>query len=327
MSETQKRVSRVSAPIPVYGSARMLGREVGERLKDCTWVGIPFCGGLSELRWIKAPAIVANDLNVWAINLYQVMQTEGLHDSLKSYLGKSLFHEAELESCQQYLKSLSRTATLRDALKNYLEPSLFPKAELESSRITKLIFASEMPDHRAWYRVEVAAAYFKCLWMSRAGCGLTDGELDGSFSFRWDWGSGGDSLVRYRSAVAALDDFARQFERCQFLNRDAFDFLDQCRINADKPDNGIYCDPPFPGKEGTRYLHNCGETDAEQRLWHTRLRDVVLGFRNATVVMRFYHCELIRELYSEDQWEWSAIAGRDQHNNPKREVLLVRKRD
>jgi len=296
MSETQKRASRVSAPIPVYGSARMLGREVGERLNDCTWVGIPFCGGLSELRWIKAPAIVANDLNVWAINLYSVVKNEAERIELKILLGNSLFHESELESSQRYLKSSQES-------------------------VLTLLNASP------WYRVELAAAYFKCLWMSRAGCGLTDGEFDGSFSFRWDWGSGGDSLVRYRSAVAALDDFTKQFERCQFLNRDAFDFLNQCRLNADKSENGIYCDPPFPGKEGARYLHNCGETDAEQRSWHTRLRDVVVGFRNATVVIRFYSCDVIRELYSEDEWEWSAIAGRDQHNKSKEEVLLVRRRD
>lgn len=164
--------------------------------------------------------------------------------------------------------------------------------------------------------VESAVAYFVCCWMGRSGKAGIDDEFNGRPSTRWN-ASGGDSAVRFRNAVGSLKQAAKVLRRCTFETMDAFDFLARCE---DKKRHGVYADPPFP-KAGRRYQYNCGQTDAQERQWHTRLRDAVAKFRETKVVMRFYDHPLIRELY--DGWTWDHMDGRTQANTTTPEVLLT----
>ncbi len=136
---------------------------------------------------------------------------------------------------------------------------------------------------------------------------------------RWD-AQGGDSVKRFRSATEALRDWRKVFQRCTFLVMDAFEMLAKAK---DIPENGTFCDPPFP-TVGVGYKHNAGKGE-DERVWHTRLRDALERFGKARVVCRFYAHPLVEELYSRDRWEWVAVVGgKTQANKVAPEVLLVR---
>lgn len=157
---------------------------------------------------------------------------------------------------------------------------------------------------------------------ARGGKAGIDDEFNGRTAVRWN-SDGGDSMVRYLSALRMLVPFSRTLRRCTFETMDAFDFLRRSR-KSEKTGHGIYCDPPFPGA-GRRYRHNAGQTDAEELTWHTRLRDELELFKCTRTVCRFYDHPMIRELYSvEKGWEYRAIEGRKQSNAAADELLLVR---
>ena len=166
---------------------------------------------------------------------------------------------------------------------------------------------------------DLARAYFVCSWMGRAGKSGIDDEFNGRPAVRWN-SAGGDSVTRYRSALRMLVTFKRTLRRCAFETMDCFDFLARCE---DCTGHGLYVDAPFPGA-GRRYRHNAGQTDAEERSWHTRLRDALGRFQQARIVCRFYDIPLIRELYPEPGWAWTSLKGRTQANKEAAEVMLVR---
>lgn len=96
---------------------------------------------------------------------------------------------------------------------------------------------------------------------------------------------------------------------------DCFVFFDRCH---DLAKHGIYADSPWP-KDGDNYKH--GFSEAQQRQMAGRLYQ----FEQSRVVVRYGDHPLIRELYSERDWEWNLFQGRTQANKSKVEVLLVRK--
>lgn len=164
--------------------------------------------------------------------------------------------------------------------------------------------------------------YFIASWMTRGGKGGTDGEFDSGLSIRWKSG-GGDSVVRFRSATEGLAEWEKVMRRCTFTTIDAFEFLAEC-AKRDIPENGIYCDPPWP-EDGDKYTHKFGPE--QQR----RLAEVLTSFEKSRIVVRYGDHPLIRELYPSSApggglWEWRLLNGRTQANKEKAEVLLVRRR-
>jgi DNA adenine methylase len=264
---------------PWFGGNRMLAPTVGEELEGCSWVGVPFAGGMAELPWITARTILANDLHRHVINLARVVRDDGLRQRLMRSLRRVAFHPDELAAAQQFCRTVQPT---------------------------------EPPDFGCAFN------YFLCCWLGRSGKAGIDDEFNGRPSVRWK-SDGGDSMVRFQSAVRALVGFARTLRRCTFETMDAFDFLARCE---DIGGHGLYCDPPFPGA-GRRYRHSAGQTDAEERTWHTRLRDQLARFGSVRVVCRFYDHPLIRELYPEAKWHWRRLKGRTQANQEAPEVLLI----
>jgi hypothetical protein len=265
---------------PWFGGNRLLAPQVGRALLGCHWVGIPFAGGMAEVRHIRARTLLVNDLHRHVINLARVVRSDALRPQLVRRLRRKLFHPDELADSQAYCRATEPTD---------------PAADLDC-----------------------ATAYFVCCWMGRsAKAGITD-QFNGRPAIRWR-ADGGDSVVRYTSALRSLASWGKTFRRCQFETVDAFDFLARCE---DRSDNGIYADPPFP-QLGRRYKHNAGQTDAEETAWHARLRDALARFRKTLVVCRFYDAPLIRELYPPGPWLWRPLVGRKQTNQLAEAEVLV----
>lgn len=262
-----------------FGSNRMMAPRVGELLEGCSWLGVPFAGGMAELPHIGARTIVVNDLHRHVINLARVAREDGLRGQLVRRLRRVLFHPDELKQAQNYCLEIQ---------------------------------PGNVPD------LDCAYHYFVSVWMGRGGKAGIDDEYNGRPSVRWK-ADGGDSMVRFQSAIRGLGTFAKTARRCTFETWDAFDFLARCE---DIDGHGLYCDPPFPGP-GDRYRFNCGKTQEEQRAWHVRLADAVGRFTRTRCVMRFHDHALVRELYPESRWVWHRMTGRTQANQEAPEVLLV----
>ena len=262
----------------------MLAHHVGEALAGCTWVGVTFAGGMAELPYITARTILVNDKHRHIINLARVVADDLLRPELVKKVGRKAFHPDTLKAAQEWCK------------------------ENEPGNAKQ--FEPNLP---------AAVNYFVCCWMNRASKAGIDDEFNGRPAIRWR-ADGGDSNVRYRSAIRMLGEFSRTLKRCTFETMDCFDFLARCE---DAVGHGIYNDPPFPGV-GRRYRHNAGKTDDDEMRWHQRLRDQLLRFRKARIVCRFYDHQWIRGLYPESGWAWKHLTGRKQSNDSAPEVLLVR---
>lgn len=277
--------AKVKALAPWFGSNRILAREVGAELSGCEWVGIPFAGGMAELLHIDARTMLVNDRHRHVINLARVVADRPSFASMKAIVRSKLVHPDALADAQI-------ACMLREQTPN------------------------RMDDPIQW-----AGDYFICCWMARSGKAGTADEFDTGMSIRYEAG-GGDSAVRYRSAIRGLRVWHRIFQRCTFTVDDAFDMLAKC-AKQDKEGHGLYCDPPFPGP-GDAYKHNCGDTADAQMRWHGYLSGALETFKNTRVVCRFYDVPLIRALYPEgDNWTWRRLKGRDQTNAAKPEVLII----
>lgn len=214
---------RITALVPWFGSNRTLAENVGKALAGCEWVGVPFAGGMCELRYITARTIVVSDLHRHVINLASILADGIEGPKLIRRLRRVPLHEEALIDAQGLCGEF-------DSLRNLQQ----------CPPVTRARHASN---------------YFISAWMGRNGMAGTDGEFKAGFSVRWETG-GGDSATRYRSAVEALRDWRKIFPRCTFLVRDAFDFLADVK---DRNGHGLYCDPPFPGP-GDRYAHKFDES-------------------------------------------------------------------
>lgn len=270
---------KVTAVANWFGSNRMLAENVGRLLKGCSWVGVPFAGGMCELAHIDANVMLVSDLHRHVINLARCVKN--YRDDLAASLDLMAFHPDELAAAQ-------RRCSVREAS----ELQLLDGGALQ------------------W-----AVDYFVASWMARAGSAGTEDEFSGVMSIRWKAG-GGDSAVRFRSAIESLRDWHEIMRRCTFVCLDVFEFLGQCR-KRDIRENGIYLDPPFPGP-GDGYKHKFSIAD------HRRMAADLLAFENVRIVCRFYDVELIRDLYSESLWKWHRFDGRKQTNDSAPEVLLER---
>ncbi|MBY0515110.1 MAG: hypothetical protein K2P78_14550 [Gemmataceae bacterium] len=204
--------------VPWFGSNRTNAHRVGERLKGCRWVGVPFAGGMCELMHIDAPTIMVGDLHRQVINLANVLAHRVYGPQLIRALRRVPFCEPTLKAAQEFCASLVWWKPPDD-----FDPPMNPGAALE---------------------------YFICAWMSRNGTAGTRSEFTASFSHRWGAG-GGDSAGRFRNAARGLVAWRRIFERCTFVVMDVFDFLERTK---DQPKHALYLDPPFPDVGGS-YKH------------------------------------------------------------------------
>lgn len=216
---TEEPEMKTTALVPWFGSNRMLGHTVGEELRGCKWIGIPFAGGMCELAHVKAPTIVVNDLHRHVMNLASVIACERGADVLAKHLASLSFHPDTLEFAQRKCEEMERGGWD------------FGMLGTEAST--------------SW-----AVNYFVSQWMGRSGIAGTDREFAGKLPIRWN-ASGGDSNTRYRSAIESIHAWSAIMRGCNFSTLDAFEFLDTVK---DEPRHAIYCDPPFPDA-GDDYKH------------------------------------------------------------------------
>lgn len=176
---------KVTAIAPWFGSNRMLAPAVGEELRGCKWVGVPFAGGMSELVYIKASSIVVGDLHRHVINLARVIADPAACDRLATKAIALPFHPDVLAEAQGYC----------------------------------LAVEADAGDSETW-----ALMYFICCWMGRSAKAGIDDEFRGGLPVRWS-ATGGDSNTRYRSAIESLRAWQAILARCNFVCQDVAEFL------------------------------------------------------------------------------------------------------
>lgn len=251
----------VTALLPYFGSNRMNAKFVAGIFEREKWIGIPFCGGLSEVYHMRnARTIVCNDSNRLLINLCEILQgKDGVR--LRRELGRLPFHPDTISWAKE-----------------------------------KLLFGP----HRGY---DAAKAYFIVGWMTRSGACGTNRELKSTQSVRWE-AAGGDSVVRFQSAVSALREWHNIMRRVTFVCMDALEFLSKCH---DDESCGIYCDPPFPGV-GDNYKHSVN---------HEILETTLRGFDHCRILVRYYNDDAIAKIYK--AWNRIDISGRNQTNLEREE--------
>lgn len=170
-----------------FGSNRTLAANVGAALCGCKWIGVPFAGGMSEVRCIEATSVLVNDLHRHVINLARVAAHPKLGPMLIRRLRRRFMHSEELA---------------------------------ESQRVARSIEPGNVPD------LDAAEHYFVAVWQGRSARGGLESELTGGACIRWT-GNGGSSATRFRSATESLAGWRDVFRRCDFTVMDVFDFLDR----------------------------------------------------------------------------------------------------
>lgn len=207
----------------------MQAKEPGKELRGCEWVGIPFAGGMCEVPYIDARTIVVNDLHRHVMNLAGVIGS-GL--KIEDQLPTVLFHPDSLTLAQAHCREMERAGWT------------FESVETELSE--------------RW-----AINYFIAVWQGRSSKAGTDDEFSGGLALRWNAG-GGDSAVRYQSAIDSIAAFRESLKRCTFSTLDCFEWFKKVH---DMPKHGLYSDPPWL-QDGDEYKHKFTEA------MHRRLAEV-----------------------------------------------------
>lgn len=128
--------------------------------------------------------------------------------------------------------------------------------------------------------------YFVVSWMGRNGTAGTPINCKGSYCVRYT-SNGGHAGKRWASAVRSIPEWRARLAHVTILRRDAFDLL--ARIE-DRENTVIYADPPYVVK-GAKYLHDFEPLD------HARLAESLRRFCRTRVVVSYYECPEVRELY------------------------------
>lgn len=89
---------KTQSVLPWFGSENAVAKDIGELLDGCKHVTIPFCGGLGVLPFLKARAIVANDLHREAIRFYNVLKHPTAGPALRAACQRTLSHPGCLEA-------------------------------------------------------------------------------------------------------------------------------------------------------------------------------------------------------------------------------------
>lgn len=278
---------KTTAIAPWFGANRIAAKRVGEELGKLAWCGIPFCGGCPELPHIRTRGGICADLHRHIINLANVIRDEDTWVELVDRLDTTLFHPDELDAAQRRCVEREQEAN---------GGGLFSSADFLGPT-----------DRVPW-----AADYFVACWMGRGGHAGKDTEFTQGLAVRWT-ASGGDSAVRFRSAIESLHAWHLALKKWQFERSDCFDFLDRVK---DEAGHGLYVDAPWPD-EGIEYKH---KFDDDQQ---TKLAERLSRFKKTRVVVRYGDHSLIRFLYPESRWRWEFATTRNQKNNDVREALIV----
>jgi DNA adenine methylase len=295
---------KIKAIAPWFGGKRTLAPAIALELGAHGQYFEPFCGSMAVL-FAKAPSQkeTVNDLHGDLINLARVVQCGTSAEALYERLQRTLFSEDLLDQAREHLDHLD---------------------------IDEILAGPEI------IRRERAYWYFLASWMGRNGTAGT-ARIDYQLAVRWTKG-GGSPTVRWRNAVESLPWWHQRLTNVVILRRDAFQIIDRFE---DVKETAIYVDPPYPSEtrakgavkngRGGKYLHEFEHNpDGMFGDDHTRLAEILRGYRKARIVVSSYDCSRIRAQY--DGWTFidhtrqkhlHAQNGRGARPKDAPEVLIV----
>lgn len=305
---------KVSAIAPWFGGKRTLAPRIVAQLGKHTQYFEPFCGSMAVLL-AKEPSQkeTVNDLHGDLINLGFVLQDAQCAESLYGRLQRALFSEGLLDEAASRLS----------------EAPYFDVRDYDH-------------EHRS-ANVDRAFWYFLACWMGRNGTAGTERQ-DYQLAVRWTKG-GGSPTVRFRNATESIPAWHNRLRNVVILRRDAFEIIDRFE---DCNGTAIYVDSPYAaetrgdmGKSGAgaRYLHEFVHAAEAAGLFehgsatkddHTRLAEALRAYKHARIVVSYYDCPRIRELY--DGWTFVDCAmnkqlhaqnGRGARKKLAPEVLII----
>lgn len=261
----------IGALAPWFGGKRILGDAIAVELGKHTQFFEPFCGAMSVL-FAKEPSQkeTVNDLHGDLTNLARTLQRIDDAEELYDRLQRVIVSEMLLREAGEYLED--GNARDRD-------------------------------------EVEWSYWYFLASWMQRNGCAGTDREAY-QIATRWTK-SGGSPTVRFQNAVLSIPAFHRRLQNVVVLKRDAFRIMGRFE---DCAGTAVYCDPPYAADSRTGWSNNAGEHSRYRHEFdhrgkaetlfgkkeidqHERLRDILARYKHARIVVSYYDCPRIRELY------------------------------
>lgn len=256
---------KIRAIAPWFGGKRTLAPAIVQQLGKHTQYFEPFCGSMAVLfEKPQSQKETVNDLHGDLINLARCLQDQDTAEQLYDRLGKTLFSE-----------------------------DLLQMAKLEMS-------VNMLPLGTVGRHVDRAYWYFLASWMGRNGTAGT-ARVDYQIAVRWTKG-GGSPTVRWRNVVESIPWWHQRLLNVVILRRDAFKIIDRFE---DCEGTAIYADPPYHSDtrgsvkdgRGGKYQHEFNHHDPIFGDDHTRLAEILRGYRKARVVVSYYDCEKVRDLY------------------------------
>ena len=259
---------KIRALAPWFGGKRTLAPKVVELLGKHTQYFEPFCGSMAVLlAKPRSQKETVNDLHGDLNNLARVI--------------------ADPVAAPKLYEQLC-VAPMAEELLSQAKRELANKVESPEEGVTDAMI------RRAYW-------YFLASWQGRNGTSGTS-RIDYQIAVRWTKG-GGSATVRFRNAVESIPAWHARLLNVVILKRDAFKIIGRFE---DVKGTAIYCDPPYTKESRTghhnnssRYLH---EFNHSKGLFgaddHERLAKILNAFQHARIVVSYYDCPRIRELYA-----------------------------
>lgn len=254
---------QINAIAPWFGGKRTMAPEIVQELGKHTQYFEPFCGSAAVLFCKeKSQKETVSDLHRDLINLMWCVADPEKAPLLYGHLMRAPFSEELLDEAQVRLAACDPV----------------PDDLLSDSPSDASVF-------RAYW-------YFLASWCGRNGTAGTERQ-DYQLAVRWT-ADGGSPTVRFANAIESLPAWHRRLQNVVILRRDALEWIGRIE---DTEKTAIYLDPPYvldsSSRSGNgRYVH---EFDSEAQ--HRALREIVGEFSRARVVLSYYDCSLVRELY------------------------------
>jgi len=160
---------------------------------------------------------------------------------------------------------------------------------LKSAEVIKSNPAPQGDDPPDWER---AYHYMLMAWFGRGGVAGTSNYKMG-FCMRYT-SKGGHAAQRFVSAVNSIPAWCERLRTMTIMRCDIFDVLEPTGRKSgieDAKGTVIYIDPPYVTK-GFRYLHDFADSD------HQRLATALNRYRKTRVVVSYYDCPEVREMYA-----------------------------
>lgn len=266
----------ITALAPWFGAKRSMASEIVQQLGKHTQYFEPFCGSMAVLlSKPKSRQETVNDLHGDLINLARVVQGAESAERLYAALNRTLFAEELLFEA-------------RDVLANQHE-------------------RDEIDESRAYW-------FFVQSWMERNGVSGTERKhgAGSAIAVRYT-ANGGSPTVRFRSAADSLPAWHYRLQNVIILRRDALKIIPKFE---DAESVAIYVDPPYVGESRTGYKKSGGAQSRYVHEFshggndlfapgddHEALAKILREFQSARVVVSYYDCPRVRELYR----DWTFI--------------------